>query len=382
MENLICKIIIVLILLLIDEERVKGDEGVGEDEKNEVEVIDYRFRDSVSIGACSSVKLQQRFINSCIDLFCKATSSKVNEDKSSVILIEPDDNGSKVTIPDQQNRDTSYPIAGIERYLGLNFSKDGLSSKLEDIVNGAKAKLIKWKKDSITLKAKVNILKSYVLSPLVYHSYLDTPTNDQFDSLDNCIAWFLWSSTTNLYVEDKKYKTTMRMERAIRPWDEGGIALWDMRLRCIAQKIWIINRYWNEAYNNRYTAPYARAWLKQITEGRCTSQYLAQLAREWTAFTNIIYKMKGEALTIRSKPILSKNGQIISLGEIYQALLDNKYQTTAKELLTNGQKHFANKYYVDYTSPQSDYKNDEQSTTTIHGTNWNRDPMELSNSQL
>ncbi|EGG14155.1 hypothetical protein DFA_11923 [Cavenderia fasciculata] len=29
-----------------------------------------------------------------------------------------------------------------------------------------------------------------------------------------------------------------------------------------------------------------------------------------------------------------------------------------------------------------DYKNDEQSTTTIHGTNWNRDPMELSNSQL
>ncbi|EGG15233.1 hypothetical protein DFA_10064 [Cavenderia fasciculata] len=106
---------------------------------------------------------QQRFINSCIDLFCKATSSKVNEDKSSVILIEPDDNGSKVTILDQQNRDTSYFIVGIERYLGLNFSKDGLSSKLEDIVNGAKVKLIKWKKDSITLEAKVNILKSYTL---------------------------------------------------------------------------------------------------------------------------------------------------------------------------------------------------------------------------
>ncbi|EGG22530.1 hypothetical protein DFA_04658 [Cavenderia fasciculata] len=257
---------------------------------------------------------QQRFINSCIDLFCKATSSKVNEDKSSVILIEPDDNGSKVTIPDQQNRDTSYPIAGIERYLGLNFSKDGLSSKLEDIVNGAKAKLIKWKKDSITLKAKVNILKSYfglvphlperidkVINDLIRwkpkhnNNYRVTRQSPDWKRLliGSCSATTV--STTHQSQPKEPCPRNAPYDRSTKV-----VNLWDLNARFHAQKAWMFERFLHD--NRVAKVSFAQSWMDQLNQDK--PNHFVRLCRsEWEKLTQP-YDVSREAVP---KPAMKPN---------------------------------------------------------------------------
>ncbi|KAN0015464.1 hypothetical protein ACTFIU_008195 [Dictyostelium citrinum] len=114
------------------------------------------FADDIATFTNSTEEIMK--INTKIQKYCSATSSSLNKEKTVMIAIgdKPHD------LPFQES---TVP----ERYLGLNFTKTGLNSKFNTLIQEMKNNLIKWKSQAITMKAKMAILKTYVLSKLTYH---------------------------------------------------------------------------------------------------------------------------------------------------------------------------------------------------------------------
>ncbi|KAN0027647.1 hypothetical protein ACTFIU_010620 [Dictyostelium citrinum] len=124
------------------------------------------FADDIATFTNSTEEIMK--INTKIQKYCSATSSSLNKEKTVMIAIgdKPHD------LPFQES---SVP----ERYLGLNFTKTGLNSKFNTLIQEMKNNLIKWKSQAITMKAKMAILKTYVLSKLTYHQYMDNLNEEQ-----------------------------------------------------------------------------------------------------------------------------------------------------------------------------------------------------------
>ncbi|EGC31924.1 hypothetical protein DICPUDRAFT_156168 [Dictyostelium purpureum] len=85
-------------------------------------------------------------------------SSKVNIDKSTSIIIG-----------DCGTHSSPIPIANTpQRYLGHYFDSQGIVRKLPKILKSIRASLVLWKSTGATIKTKINILKSFALSKLIY----------------------------------------------------------------------------------------------------------------------------------------------------------------------------------------------------------------------
>ncbi|KAM9943917.1 hypothetical protein ACTFIT_008503 [Dictyostelium discoideum] len=196
------------------------------------------------------------------DLF--KTSSTVLLSNIIIVKQRENSNDSNRRLPFQES---TVP----ERYLGLNFTKTGLNSKYNTLIQEMKNNLIKWKSQAITMKAKMTILKTYVLSKLTYHQYMDNLNEEQIEEINNMTRWFLFSSVKNTYTEERKYKTMMKIDRAYADWKEGGIKLWDLELRHIAFKIWYMNRLFHNNYNNNNNT--LQEWyMEQLSRKKPTLQ--------------------------------------------------------------------------------------------------------------
>ncbi|KAM9940608.1 hypothetical protein ACTFIT_007117 [Dictyostelium discoideum] len=106
--------------------------------------------------------------------FCKATSSKLNMDKSSSILIgNPDNTNQRIPI-------STNP----ERYLGYFFTGKGITRKMPEILNTIRSSLVLWKTTDSTIKTKTNILKAFALSKLTYYSYVENFKEEELNQIN------------------------------------------------------------------------------------------------------------------------------------------------------------------------------------------------------
>lgn len=284
------------------------------------------FADDIATFTNSTEELMK--INTKIQKYCSATSSSLNKEKTVMIAIgdKPHD------LPFQES---TVP----ERYLGLNFTKTGLNSKYNTLIQEMKNNLIKWKSQAITMKAKMTILKTYVLSKLTYHQYMDNLNEEQIEEINNMTRWFLFSSVKNTYTEERKYKTMMKIDRAYADWKEGGIKLWDIELRHIAFKIWYMNRLLHNNYNNNNNT--LQEWyMEQLSRKKAHTSTLNDMCRHWGVFRVKFYQNHPK---INELPdcIRNDNDEPLKLKEIYDLMIKDRHPTPRR---TEWQKLWAVRY--------------------------------------
>ncbi|KAF2069044.1 hypothetical protein CYY_009637 [Polysphondylium violaceum] len=140
----------------------------------------------------------QKRIQAWLDLF-------INTNKCSVILLE-DPNKYPAYIPYPTVQRTAH-----ERYLGFHICHQAISPQVPTKIKSIKNDLIKWKMVSHSLRGKVTIMKTYVLSQLTFHLYLEETSPSPLESLNKLITWYLYSKDTNTI---SKPRSKIRFDRA------------------------------------------------------------------------------------------------------------------------------------------------------------------------
>eukprot|EP01133_Synstelium_polycarpum_P021355 gene21355-25651_t len=111
------------------------------------------------------------------------------------------------------------------RYLGYMIGLNGIHNNTHELVQQLEAFFTLWKYRSTTLTNRVTIVKTYLLSKLTFFQFLNTTSQADINTLDNLINW---------------------MARRILPMHYGGLGLWDLKARNVAQKAAIFDRFHNQ----------------------------------------------------------------------------------------------------------------------------------------
>jgi hypothetical protein len=252
---------------------------------------------------------QQSIIIEYFQLFCKATSSKLNLDKSISIII-----GNPKDI--QHYPPAIQSATEAERYLGYFFTNKGIERRMPKILQSIKASLILWKSSGTTIKTKTTILNTYALSRLVYYSYIEEFTDDEIDQINKLITWFMSApnNINNIGPTGINSTNLMAAKRSKHSMKEGGWGIWDISCRQKSQKIWIFNRFINEATKGKFETAYYKSWWYQLNNNNITSNFLFKIL-------NLSKSYKYYKGTI-PKPMLDKDGNILKLKDIYHQLLN------------------------------------------------------------
>ena len=153
-------------------------------------------------------------IEKTIKLFESATASKINVSKSKVIKIKSSvDFNIRYQDVDETNG---------ERYLGFQFNNNGIVSNMKNRINEVIDLLFKWKRFHFTLIGRVNIVKTYAVSKLLYFMRFDRPTQNQIKKLQKVINWFIWYNSKS-FDRTIKYKSKMNNLRASNLNKYGGL---------------------------------------------------------------------------------------------------------------------------------------------------------------
>ncbi|KAM9952408.1 hypothetical protein ACTFIT_003107 [Dictyostelium discoideum] len=238
--------------------------------------------------------------------FCKATSSKLNIDKSSSILIgNPDNTNQRIPI-------STNP----ERYLGYFFTGKGITRKMPEILNTIRSSLVLWKTTDSTIKTKTNILKAFALSKLTYYSYVENFKEEELNQINKLVEWFL-SAPNNKNASGFQVINLMRTKRARYPLKVGGWNIWNIELRQLAQKLWIINQFILALETKQTNSSHHKSWEYQIQKNKFTSRYLKENLDEWNKI-----RIKKAIFNNNLTSIKNENGQPLSLAEWYTTIQD------------------------------------------------------------
>jgi hypothetical protein len=281
-----------------------------------------------SSSLTSSYKELERILYH-FDHFCTATSSKINHSKSAIIevnshLINDRPHPQALKIPIVQSA---------ERYLGFYFNSDGLVRSLPNILKSIRNTLIPWKCSSSSIQTKMTIINTYILSKIIYHSYLETFTEEDTRAINDLLSWFMSAPSTADstsapgIVNSNNIKKTMPLmcfERSIKPMILGGWGMSNITHRQTAQKIWIYNRFLH-LKNNNNSSTYMKSWNCQINNP--TSDFFIHIQSKFLSFYyNYTSQHQRHPNLTKNDPILD-NGKLISLKTIYNQLLDTDFKT-------------------------------------------------------
>ncbi|KAM9959713.1 hypothetical protein ACTFIR_000804 [Dictyostelium discoideum] len=190
----------------------KSIKGIKLNNENSLKVC--QFADDTVTGAMNQE--EEKKINELILKFCDSTSAKINADKCVCIAI----NNKSNTIYRKMDEE------GEERYLGFNFGINGVNSKVEKLILKIETLSKSYSKISSTFKGRLAILKSYLLSQLTFHLYISEIEN--LTQLETICANMIFKG-------NNKWK--MSKKRCRKDYAMGGLELWNMELRALAQKL-------------------------------------------------------------------------------------------------------------------------------------------------
>lgn len=117
--------------------------------------------------------------------------------------------------------------------LGFCFNSNGIVDRAGEIMERATSAAVKWTNISLNPLIKTQISKTYILSKTTYHSYLYDASR-LVDSVENKMEKFLWN-----FKDRGRHK--MRRERARIPLELGGLGVWCLSERLLAQKACLFN---------------------------------------------------------------------------------------------------------------------------------------------
>ncbi|KAM9946613.1 hypothetical protein ACTFIT_004930 [Dictyostelium discoideum] len=240
--------------------------------------------------------------------FCQATAAKINDNKCVCITKNP-----KIK--------TKYKTIGAkeeERYLGFFFNRKGVISKVDDTVNKLENLTKCYSSVSSTLKGRITILKSYLLSQLTFQLYINE-IND-IKKLENVNANMLF----------KGDRWAISKERSRRDYEIGGLELWNMATRSNAQKAWIYEQYLREK-DDQNCPPHMEVW-KSEKENSLSRIHI----KCWKAWKLLHHPR--ERITLKLNQVKPKYENKQKLKVIYRNMMDIKYKGWNKHQPTTGQK--------------------------------------------
>ncbi|KYQ89527.1 Non-LTR retroelement reverse transcriptase-like protein [Tieghemostelium lacteum] len=134
------------------------------------------------------------------------------------------------------------------------------------------------------------------------------------------------------------------MDRAYAEWEQGGIKLWDLKLRQEAFKIWNLNRLLCLHHDNN-VSEFQGWYIKQIKNKKIVSDILRPQVDAWENYrqdharsTPELRKLKDEIGDIKIvNGIRNDHNQPIKLRDIYKNLTIKKYNSRVRR--TDGQSN-------------------------------------------
>ncbi|KAN0032303.1 hypothetical protein ACTFIV_006185 [Dictyostelium citrinum] len=216
---------------IIDERTVKG---IG---KEGIKIL--QFADDTATIASNFT--DHMIMDHIIKKFCLATSAKINKNKCICITFKKDTN-------------TLYEKAtNSERYLGFNFNSKGVDSKTDQISAKIKNQLTSWEKITSTYQGRLILSKTYALSQLTFHTYINTTNNN----IENSIVKFIFNT---------KKRNTISESRRVNNYRNGGLNVWNLKIREMAQKVWIYERYRHQI-KNKTPSSFNNIWSREENMG-------------------------------------------------------------------------------------------------------------------
>jgi len=169
------------------------------------------------------------------DKYGKASGSKVNFNKSEIFCM------GKETPFKSLQCDLNFGDLGHTKVLGLFIGTDKFEcehNNWRQRVDKCKIILNTWRTRSLTVKGKVLVINSLIISKLIYVLNLSHLPNWVIDEMKTASVNFIWSGT----------KPKIKYTVLISPISSGGLGLIDLeRMRC-ALRCKIIKRFFDEDY--------------------------------------------------------------------------------------------------------------------------------------
>ncbi|KAM9950221.1 hypothetical protein ACTFIT_011469 [Dictyostelium discoideum] len=94
--------------------------------------------------------------------------------------------------------------------------------------------------------------KTYALSQLTFHTYINT--TPQHNSIENNIVKFVFNT---------KSKNSLSLQRRQNNYINGGLNLWNLKTRELAQKAWLFERYLHQRVSNTPSS-YIKLWEEEL----------------------------------------------------------------------------------------------------------------------
>ncbi len=142
---------------------------------------------TLSFDENTIIAVQQTF-----DLFYSASGLKVNYDKTEILRIGSLQNSNAKLINCKKMKWTNGPITVLGIQICTNRA-DLIASNFEPILKKIENVCQIWRQRSLTLFGKVTIIKTLLVSNLVYRlSVLPSPKQEMFDRIQNILFDFLW----------------------------------------------------------------------------------------------------------------------------------------------------------------------------------------------
>ncbi|KAM9942432.1 hypothetical protein ACTFIT_005812 [Dictyostelium discoideum] len=187
---------------------------------------------------------------------------------------------------------------------------------MPELLNTIRSSLVLWKTTDSTIKTKTNILKAFALSKLTYYSYVENFKEEELNQINKLVEWFL-SAPNNKNASGFQVINLMRTKRARYPLKVGGWNIWNIELRQLAQKLWIINQFILALETKQTNSSHHKSWEYQIQKNKFTSRYLKENLDEWNKI-----RIKKAIFNNNLTSIKNENGQPLSLAEWYTTIQD------------------------------------------------------------
>uniref|UniRef100_A0A3B1J5L7 Reverse transcriptase domain-containing protein n=1 Tax=Astyanax mexicanus TaxID=7994 RepID=A0A3B1J5L7_ASTMX len=158
-------------------------------------VVISAYADDVTIFIKSKNELE--IILEYFKMYENASGAVLNVTKSECVWIGNPENKFMISIPETENL----------KVLGIYFNnKDSVETNWSEKVEVMKAETKKWTNCNLSYKTRINIVKTYILSKILFLSCILPPTDKWLKTINKLCCNFIWNSTREVTKRNLLYK--------------------------------------------------------------------------------------------------------------------------------------------------------------------------------
>ena len=236
-------------------------------------VVVQAYADDVTIIIKNQRELD--IVNEHLSMYEKVSGSKLNQDKTEGVWFGRNETKPKVSIKDTETMTV----------LGITFSNNNSYEKnwneKEKII---KEELDKWENKSCCYKTKIIIIKTFILSKLLFLATIFPPQDQTMKKINKTVVNFIWGTTREVTERNLLYKKR----------NHGGLGAVDLSLKL---RVAFCKNIASGFYRNAMWIGEALSWTKKKGRARSSVPYFkltygdlidksAHLSIEWSEMTS------------------------------------------------------------------------------------------------